>query len=291
MVKHLERLIILLILGVSAFMTQVYAQTIPKDFEGLLLEVVLQPSSGNPTGSRVFSDGRYEFLSDSQIVVASDGSSTRKAVPLEWREEYVFTPSELTELKQAISDANLLDLEATYPATGKTFNTSTMTWRVLVNDQVKQIVVEGYPINKVPALENLYQRFNQIHKGPKASSVWQVWTKTGVVKRTINADVSSLDFLRPVMQALFTPNPDSNNAGMLALEPRMIILEIGWFEEGQEIERTRLYADGRYVEVTGDSEKLVTTLSLPQLLDLLDVLETIRWDQLPEPVTEQTVIK
>ncbi len=291
MVKHLKRLMILLILGVSATMTQVSAQVSSKDFEGLLLEIILQPSTGNPTGSRVFSDGRYEFLSDSQIMVASDGSSTRKAVPLKWREEYVFTASELTELKKAIGDANLPSLEAVYPATGQTSNASTMTWRFLVNGQVKQIVVEGYPINKVPALENLYKRFNQIHKAPKASSVWSVWTKAGVVKRTINADVSSLDFLRPVMQALFTPNPNSPNTGMLALEPQTIILEIAWLEEGQEIERTRLYADGRYVEALGAEEKLVTTLSLPQLLDLLDVLETIGWDQLPEPVTEPPAVK
>lgn len=291
MVKHLETLMILLILGVSTFMTQVLAQTLPVNFEGLLLEIILQPSTGSPTGSRVFNDGRYEFLSDSQIVVASDGSSTRKAVPLEWREEYVFTPSELIELQQAISDADLPSLNAAYPPSGQTFNTSTMTWRVLVNGQVKQIVVEGYPINKVPALENLYQRFNEIHKAPKASSVWSVWTKTGVIQRTIEGDVSSFDFLRPVIQALFTPNPNSPNAGMLALEPQTIILEIAWLEEGIEIERTRLYADGRYVEVTGDSEKLVTTLSLPQLLDLLDVLETIRWDQLPEPVSEQLAAK
>jgi hypothetical protein len=291
MVKHLETLMLLLILGVSTFMTQVSAQISSKDFEGLLLEIILQPSTGNPTGSRVFNDGRYEFLSDSQIVVASDGSSTRKQVPLEWREEYVFTPLELTELQEAMTDANLPSLEAVYPPSGQTFNTSTMTWRVLVNGQVKQIVVEGYPINKVPALEILYQRFNQIHKAPTASSVWNVWTSAGVVQRTIEGDVSSFDFLRPVIQALFTPNPNSNNAGMLALEPQTIILEIEWLEEGQEFERTRLYADGRYVELTGDSEKLVTTLSLPQLLDLLDVLETIRWDQLPEPVTAQLVIK
>ena len=289
--KNLERLILLPILGVSAFMTQVFAQIASKDFEGLLLEIVLQPSSGNPTGSRVFKDGRYEFLSDSEIVVASDGSSTRRQVPLEWREEYVFTPSELSELQATISGANLPNLKAVYPATGQTFDTSTMTWRVLVNGQVKQIVIQGYPINKVSALENLYQRFNQIHKAPKASSIWSVWTEAGVVKRTINADVSSLDFLRPVIQALFTPNPNSPNAGMLTLEPQTIILEIAWLEEGQEIERTRLYADGRYVEITGDSEKLVTTLSLPQLLDLLNILETIRWDQLPEPVTEQLMVK
>ena len=290
MVKH-QSLMILLILGVSAFMTQILAQVSSKNFEGLLLEIILQPSTGNPTGSRVFSDGRYEFLSDSEIVVASDGSSTRKALPLAWREEYTFTPSERVELQEAISDADLPGLEAVYPATGQTFNTSTMTWRVLVDGQVKQVVVQGYPINKVPALETLYQRFNQIHKAPKASSVWNVWTKAGMVQRTINADVSSLDFLRPVMQALFTPNPDSTNAGMLALEPQTIILEIAWLEEGQEIERTRLYADGRYVEVTGADEKLVTTLSLPQLLDLLDVLESIRWDQLPEPVTEPLALK
>ena len=289
--KNLERLILLPILGVSAFMTQVFAQIASKDFEGLLLEIVLQPNSGNPTGSRVFKDGRYEFLSDSEIVVASDGSSTRRQVPLEWRDEYVFTPSELSELQATISGANLPNLKAVYPATGQTFDTSTMTWRVLVNGQVKQIVIQGYPINKVSALENLYQRFNQIHKAPKASSIWSVWTEAGVVKRTINADVSSLDFLRPVIQALFTPNPNSPNAGMLTLEPQTIILEIAWLEEGQEIERTRLYADGRYVEITGDSEKLVTTLSLPQLLDLLNILETIRWDQLPEPVTEQLMVK
>jgi hypothetical protein len=291
MVKHLEKLIMLLILGVSAFMTQISAQTFSKDFEGLLLEIILQPSTGNPTGSRVFTDGRYEFLSDSEIVVASDGSSTRKALPLAWREEYTFTPSELIELQEAISDADLPSLEAVYPGTGQTFNASTMTWRVLVNDQVRQIVVQGYPINKVPALEHLYLRFNQIHKTPKASSVWNVWTKTGVVERTIEGDVSSFDFLRPVMQALFTPNPDSSNAGMLTFEPQTMILEIQWLEEGQEIERTRLYADGRYVEVTDGSEKLVTTLSLPQLLDLLDILEAIRWDQLPEPVTEPPVLK
>ncbi len=286
-----KTIFLLVITGVSIFMTQVFAQVIPKDFEHLLLEVIVQPATGNPTGSRVFKDGRYEFLSDHEIVVASDGSATRKDVDLLWREVYVFTPDELVELEQAISEANLPNLNDLYPALGQTFNTSTMTWRVLVNGQVKQIVVEGYPLNKVPALEKLYTRFNQIHQGPRASSVWNVWTNTGVVQRTFDCDVSSLDMLRPLLQALFVPNFNSTTAAFIALEPQTVILEIRWQEAGQDTEKTRLYADGRYVEVSGDTETVVKTLTTPQLMDFLDALQSISWDQLPEPVCEQPALK
>jgi hypothetical protein len=287
MVKHLETFMLLLILGVSAFMTQVSAQISAVNFDGLLLEVVLQPSTGNPTGSRVFNDGRYEFLSDFQIVVASDGSSTRQTVPLAWREEYVFTPSELSELQDAINAANITDLDAVYPPTGQTFNTSTMTWRVLVNSQVKQIVVQGFPINKVPALEKLYLRFNSIHKEPKASSIWRVLTQNGVVQRTIDCDVSGVDFLRPVLQALFASDQlDSSGTTSALPAADAVLLEIFWKENGLDVETTRLYGDGRYELSKNGVQSLVKTLSPAQIVLVLQSLQAIDWQHLPEPVCE-----
>jgi hypothetical protein len=280
-----------LMLGVIAFMTQISAQAIPKDFEHLMLEIIVQPARGNPTGSRVFRDGRYEFLSDSEIIVAKDGSSTRKTVELKWREVFVFTPNELAQLERAIQDANIPSLNAVYAPSGQTSNTSTMTWRVLLNAQVKQIVVQGYPETKVPALDTLYKRFNQIHQYPKASSVWQVWTKTGVVRRTFECDVSSVDFLRPVLQALFIPSETSSNNGTVSLEPQTQILEIAWREAGVEVERTRLYADGRYVEVGKNSESLVKTLSAVQVNAFLEQLHNIDWNRLPEPACQDATGK
>ena len=285
-IRFLE-IFVLLISGVIALMTQVSAQVIPKDFEHLVLEVILQPAKGNPSGSRVFDDGRYEFLSDSEIIVANDGSSTRKTVELKWREVYVFTPSELSELQKAIQDANFPSLNAVYPPSGNTFNTSTMTWCVLVAGEVKRVVVQGYPINKVAALEILYKRFNQIHKAPRTSSVWRVWTKTGIVKRTFDCDVSSLDLLRPVLQALFTPNQNATSGGNLPFDRQTVVLEIRWHDEGKAVEQTRLYGDGRYVEVGKDSESVIKTLSTAQMIDFLKTLQAVSWDQLPEPVCEQ----
>ena len=271
--------------GVKATMTQ--PSTLTSSESNLILEIIVQPPTGNPTGSRVFNDGRYEFLSDTEIVVGLDGKSTRNPVALEWRSVYTFTKSEILELKEAIKEADFPKLQAVYQPSNQNASGSTMTWRVLIDGKVKQVIVKGYPNNTVPALETLYKRFNQIHKLPKASSIWHVLTSSGVVTRTIDCDVSSVGFLRPVLQALFASD-NLNSATTSAKLPAAdaVLLEIVWQENGKEIEQTKLFGDGRYVLFKNKTQTLVKTLNPAQVELVIKSLEAISWKDLPEPVCE-----
>lgn len=271
--------------GVKATMTQ--PSTLTSSDSNLILEIIVQPTTGNPTGSRVFNDGRYEFLSDTEIVVGLDGKSTRNPVALEWRSVYTFTKSELLELKEAIQEADFANLQAEYAPTGQNYSGSTMTWKVFIDGTVKQVIVKGYPNNTVPALETLYKRFNQIHKLPKASSIWRVLTQNGVVERTIDCDVSSVGFLRPVLQALFASdnlNSATTNSKLPAAEA--VLLEIVWKENGKEVEQTKLFGDGRYMLFKNTTQTLVKTLNPAQVELVIKNLEAISWKDLPEPVCE-----
>ncbi len=278
--------------GVKATMTQATNQTAFSSATDLILEIMLQPNQGSPEGSRVFSDGRYEFLSDFEIVVDYDGKTSRKPVELKWRAVFKFSSNELSELKAAILEADFEHLQAEYKTGTASINTSTMTWRVLLGKTVKQVVVYGYPNTKVPALEKLYLRFNQIHKGPQTSSVWHVLTKDGIVKRTIDCDVSSVEFLRPVLQALFASDSlDSSGTGSPLPKPDAVLLEILWKQAGKDVETTRLYGDGRYELSKNGVQSLVKTLSPAQIVLVEQSLNAIAWKDLPEPVCEQPPTK
>jgi hypothetical protein len=278
--------------GVKATMTQPTSQTAFSSTTDLILEIMLQPAQGSPEGSRVFSDGRYEFLSDFEIVVGYDGKTSRKPVDLKWRGVFQFTNNELAELRTAILEADFEHLQAEYKTSQQSLNTSTMTWRVLLGNSVKQVVVYGYPNTKVPALDKLYLRFNQIHKGPQTSSAWQVLTKNGIVKRTINCDVSSVEFLRPVLQALFASDSlDSSGTSSALPAPDAVLLEILWKQDGKDVETTRLYGDGRYELSKNGAQSLVKTLSPAQIVLVEQTLNAIAWKDLPEPVCEQPPTK
>ncbi len=278
--------------GVNAIMTQPTSQTAFSSATDLILEVMLQPAQGSPEGSRVFDDGRYEFLSDFEIIVGYDGKTSRKSLDLKWRPVFTFTKPELQELKAAILEADFEHLQTEYKTSSASANTSTMTWRVLLGNTVKQVVVYGYPNTKVPALEKLYLRFNQIHKGPQTSSVWHVLTKDGIVRRTIDCDVSSLDFLRPVLQALFaSDNLDSSGSDSPLPKPDAVLLEIFWKQAGKDLEATRLYGDGRYELSKNGVQSLVKTLSPAQIVLVEQSLNAIAWKDLPEPVCEQPAAK
>ncbi len=282
---------LLLSRGVQATMTQVSTpQASASNFASspdLILEIMLQPNQGSAEGSRVFNDGRYEFLSDYEIIVGYDGKTSRKTVELKWRAVYTFSASELQELKAAILEADFEHLQAEYKTSNASLNTSTMTWRVLLGNTVKQVVVYGYPNTKVPALEKLYLRFNQIHKGPKASSIWRVLTSSGIVERTIDCDVSGVEFLRPVLQALFASDSlDSSGTSNSLPAPDAVLLEILWKENGVDVEATRLYGDGRYQLSKNGVQSLVKTLSPAQIVLVLQSLQAIDWQHLPEPVCE-----
>ncbi len=277
--------------GVKATMTQPTSQTAFSATD-LILEIMLQPNQGSPEGSRVFSDGRYEFLSDFEIIVGYDGKSTRQAVDLKWRAVYTFSKTELQELRAAILEADFEHLQAEYQTSNASINTSTMTWRVLLGNTVKQVVVYGYPNTKVPALEKLYLRFNQIHKGPQTSSVWRVLTKNGIVQRTIDCDVSGVEFLRPVLQALFASDSlDSSGSSSALPAPDAVLLEIFWKQDGKDVEATRLYGDGRYELSKSGVQSLVKTLSPAQIVLVEQSLNAIAWKDLPEPVCEQPPTK
>ena len=105
--------------------------------------------------------------------------------------------------------------------------------------------------------------------------------------RTIDCDVSSVGFLRPVLQALFASD-NLNSATTSAKLPAAdaVLLEIVWQENGKEIEQTKLFGDGRYVLFKNKTQTLVKTLNPAQVVLVMQSLEAISWKDLPEPVCE-----
>jgi hypothetical protein len=260
--------------------------------DSIILETILQPSQGSPTGNRVYASGRYEAMSDQEIIVGDDGKVTYKKVDLKWRPVFTFTPNELAELHVALVEADFARLDQIYSPKGQTFEGSTLIWQVMVDGQLKKVVVKGYPLNKVAPLERLYLRFNQIHKMPKASTVWKVRSGTTVIERSIDGDVSSIDFLRPVTHALFaSDNLDNPKADKAKRPSKNILLEIDWKEEGRSIEVTRLFEDGRYVLIRKKRTTLVKTLNTAQLALVSKELLAINWSGLAKDSAEQSVAR
>jgi hypothetical protein len=256
----------------------------------LLLELITTPPEGNPTGIRVYADGRYDFLSDTQIDVAADGSSTARPVPLEWRTITTFTAEELDELRTAVAAADFPALKPRYTPAGTVFDTGRQTWRAWLDGQVYEVVVEGYPVNRVSALETLYARFSALRKLPPSRSVWQVWIDGRIEQRSVECDVSTVNELRALVQALLAPTEPAPGTPELMLDdlpdlpadtPLVTVL---WQEQGRPDEQTILSSDGRLVRLVAGQETLVQRLTSTQIGTVLDAAARIDWAGLPDPI-------
>lgn len=258
---------------------------------GLLLEVVTDPPQGNPTGIRVYTDGRYDYLSDVQIDVAADGTSTTRSVPLDWRTVTTLSASELDELQTAIRSADIPNLQQHYTPTGTVHDAGSQTWKVWLDGTQYEVKVEGYPVTKVPALETLYRRFNELRQLPPSSSNWRVWVDGTIHERNVNCDISGVAKLRPLVHSIFTPQEQPGESPPAQAAPPSIssdtlLVEITWHEQGRPDERTLVYGDGRVLSVMEEQQTVLRTLNAGQLTALIQAGKSIDWDQLPEPVCD-----
>jgi len=253
-----------------------------------LLEISFTRVLGSPSGLRVFADGRYEQLGDVTFNVADDGSSTADPAPLAWRPVVTLSADELAELRQAIADANFAALQPRYrdPAV---HDGVTMIWKVAPGADRYEVAVEGYPSNRVPALDTLFERFSRLRKLPPSRSEWRVWVDGRFERRDVNCDVSGVVELRGLVQALLVPQTPGSGAAITAadlpdLPASEPLVEVLWQEQGRPDERTMLYGDGRLERVAEGKTTALRTLSPAELAAVLEAGAGIDWAQLPDPV-------
>lgn len=252
----------------------------------LLIEVITTRPQASPVGFRVYADGRYDYLSDTQIVIAPDGGASASPVPLAWRTVTTFSAAQLAQLQQTIRAADVASLPARSAPPGPAYDASTQTWRIWEGGAETTIVVEGYPLHALPALEALAQQINALRPLPASRSEWRVWVGGRVERRSVECDVAEVAELRPLVQALLAPAalPPVAPADLPDLPPDEPIVEVRWQQQGSPDETTAAYADGRVVSVVGGRETLVRTLDTAQLAALLAAAAGVDWAALPDPV-------
>jgi hypothetical protein len=264
--------------------------TQPSDAVTPLLEIDFTRVNGSPTGLRVFADGRYEQLGDRLFDTPAASSATTHPAPLEWRPVITFSADELNALRQAIADADFPALQPHYAPAQTIYDGGTMTWRVDVGGRRYEVAVEGYPVNRVPPLDALFDRLSRLRKLPPSRSEWQVWVDGRVERRSVNCDVSGVAALRSLVRALLAPAEPAAGATPVAaadlpdVPAATPLVDVLWQEQGRPDERTVAYIDGRGLSVVDGKTTLLRTLSGAQLATLLRAGARIDWAALPDPV-------
>ncbi|MGE0642599.1 MAG: hypothetical protein AB7P24_02915 [Nitrospira sp.] len=255
-----------------------------------LLEMIIDRSQSSSTGIRVYTDGRYDSLSDTQIDVAPDGKNSTRRVPLAWRTVMTYSANELNELSAAIQSADFPSLQQRYAPSGTVHDGGTQTWRVWLKGTRYEVKVEGYPVTTVPALETLFRRLSELRKLAPSSSIWRVWVGGTMQQRNVNCDASAVVELRPLLQAIFNPQQALAGSSPIPsavphnLTADMLLVDILWHEQGRPDDRTLVYGDGRVLSQVEGQQSLLRTLNGAQLAQLLEAGANIKWAQLPDPV-------
>ncbi len=91
----------------------------------LLLEVLLHPAMGQPSGSRVYEDGRYRYM---------QGNSG-------WYDVWRFNAEEMHVLRQAIAAANIPGLKTHYNAESHVSDGVTTLWQISIEGKSYSITL------------------------------------------------------------------------------------------------------------------------------------------------------
>ncbi len=248
----------------------------------VILEMIVQPARGMATGMRVLGDGRYQSLSDHDLVLDASQSLTVQGRTHGWSPVYSFTASELDEVWQAIEQAGFPSLQASYPYQGDLKGGSTLTWRAWADGQLHQVVVEGHPVNKLPVLEDLFQRFNRIHQWPAQSSTWVLRLEGGALRREVQGSAIGVEALLGVIRNLYDKRLSSPAEGQVVASGQAeVLLEITWRQDGEFSSCTRLYGDGRLTEEKEGQELLRRILSAQGVEQLWAAMDGAGLQDLP----------
>jgi hypothetical protein len=251
---------------------------------GAVSEPLLQLDLQRGQALRVLPDGRYEFRGDVEPEVGDDGSVQLRAVPLEWRLQWTFTPPELEQLRAAIDEADDPPLEDTYRA-GRQIHGRNLTWTLRTSQRTARVEVQGWPAAQPPALERLYRRLFEIHRAPGETSTWRLWTGAGATEKLVPCEPGSVPQLQGVVAALFGSGDAEPPAGADTVEPPpegTPLAEVAFRRDGEEFERLRVYGDGRQTQVLDGERRELDPLPADRVRALRAAIAAVGWDALPE---------
>lgn len=244
------------------------------DSAEIILQFDLVPVRDPPNSHRVHADGRYEERSRVALQLGPDGRVQSVAQPEQWRLVTTFTPAQVERLREAIRTAVAGGLKDRYGRGAAVSDGATVTWTLRVDGRQVESVVEGYPGNRVQALDHLYAAFVELREPPPSSSVWRV-DMGEAVERTVACDANAVAALRPVLQALYDPNALSPAPASLPLDSSPL-LDIRYLTAGVESTRCRLYPEGVYsctVDGTEQVERGLTSDGLERVRAALIALD------------------
>jgi len=253
----------------------------------VLLEMTVQFPRGAPSGLQVLGDGRYRSYSGQVFELdASQQVSARVGEPA-WSTVYTFTGPEMERLQGAVRAAGFPGLQPRWPAPAGASDTGTLTWRARIDGRTWEVVVEGHPATRVPALDALFAEVNRIHAWPRESSTWTVRRGGRALERSVPCMAMEIPALLGVIQVLYDKRWSHPAGGGAAAgtDPSAALLEIAWREDGVLSSRTRLYADGRLTDERGGTESHKRTLDATGLARVGAALDAL--DRAPDPLCPQ----
>lgn len=248
----------------------------------VLLQFDLLPTHGAPSSHRVFPDGRYEERTPLKLTLGADGRVVEQGQPAVWRPVTTLSAEAIVALRAAIDRAANSTPNPRYSVEGVRDGT-TIVWTLQGSAGRREVVVEGYPTNTVPGLEELYRTFNQLRTPPKSSSIWRVELGSAV-ERTVGCDISSVPAFRPVIQAMFDPGALSAAPAGAVVPSGGALVDVRYLSAGVESARLRVYSSGLVTRTRDGAEVAHQQLSSAGLTRLQSALAALDLASLKEPI-------
>ncbi|MCB9797169.1 MAG: hypothetical protein H6741_31160 [Alphaproteobacteria bacterium] len=266
------RALLLLLLACGAAAPSPPLSPPPEDVvsEAVLVQLDIQPSHSTAQSLRVLPDGRMQARSAVAYSLGEDHRVKATEQTPEWRPVKALSEGELERLRAAVIALDPASLQDRYTPATPVEDGTTLTWTFGDAGPARQVVIEGYPSNRVAPLEELYRLLNALQAPPQPSSVWNV----DGVAHLVPCDANALPPLRPVLRALFNPghvvaSPQAGDA--------VQVLELTYLTEGRETARVRLQEDGTLSKLMDGQESVDRVLSADGVAEVKAALDAVDW--------------
>ena len=220
---------------------------------------------------RVLEDGRFELKASVEPELDPQGRARLRQVEPAWREQWTFTPDELTQVREAVAQTLASGLRESYDGA---HNGDRVRWVLRAGGDARSVDVTG---TRVPQLDRLFARLHEIHRVAGETTVWRL----AGVEKAVPCEASSVPVLRPLVDLLFARalGERSEPAAPFEGEP---LVEVSFRREGEEVDRSTIFPDGRWLEVRDGRERERARLDSRELEALRRTLEATDWAALPE---------
>jgi hypothetical protein len=220
---------------------------------------------------RVLEDGRFELKASVEPGLDPRGRAQLRQVEPAWREQWTFTPDELVQVRRAVAETLASGLRDSYEGA---HNGDRVRWELRAGGDARSVEVTG---TRVPQLERLFARLHEIHRVPGETTVWRL----AGVEKAVPCEASAVPVLRPLVGLLFSRALGERREPASPFEGDPLV-EISFRRDGEEVDRSTIFPDGRWLEVRDGRERERDPLDPQQLEALRRALDATDWAALPE---------